>query len=263
MTQQELGRSGTGPGSTSFETQSTTGEARREAGSVVQEARGAARDVADEARRVGERAKSEAAGLVGTVRSQIAEQAEAQKAGVADRVASVASHLHHSADDLRDREGWLADLIDRGARELDGFADELKRRDVRGLLGGVESFAHRHPAVFIGSAVAVGFALSRMVRSGAEESYRGRASYGGGSEVGYAGSGRSYPGAQRVGPTYPSAAEPTAGVGGAAATVGTGSYIDPRNERPDLGPSTTPASSRPVGVTGGNSGTGTGGGSNI
>jgi hypothetical protein len=105
-----------------------------------------------------------------------------------------------------------------------------------------------------------------MVRGGAERDYGGRASYDGGLEADRTGSVRSYPGAQRVGPTYPSAADPVPGAGGSATTAGspgTGSYIDPANERPDLGPSATPISSRPAGVAGNTGGPGTGGGSNI
>lgn len=191
MVQQDHGPAGAGgSGQTSLPNQ---GQIRREAGSVGAEARGAVRDVMDEAKAAGERVKSEAAGLAGTVKQQLASQAEAQKDSVAERIAAVARQVHGAADGLRDQERWLAELMDRGARELDGFAEELRQRDVRSLVGSVESLAHRHPALFMGTAVALGFALTRMVRGGYEGSggQRGR-SYGG-----YAGPDPSYPSVSR------------------------------------------------------------------
>jgi hypothetical protein len=175
MTQHEFGRATTGTtGSDQLATSARqqADQARREAGSVAEEVRGAARDAMGEARRAGEVIKNEATGLAGSVKQHVAAQAEAQKDGVAERVASVAQQFHGAADGLRDREAWLADLVDRGARELDGFAQELRQRDVRSILGGVESLAHRHPALFMGTAVALGFALTRMVRGGAADTAR-------------------------------------------------------------------------------------------
>jgi hypothetical protein len=156
---------------------------------VADEARGAARDVMAEARRTGSALKSEATGLVGEVRQQLASQVESQKDGLADRIAAVAQQVYGTAEDLRGREAWLADLVDRGARQLDEFAADLKHRDVRSVVGGVETLAHRHPALFVGTAVAVGFALTRMIRGGASDvrgeygrSYRGDTSQTYGTE---------------------------------------------------------------------------------
>ena len=39
-----------------------------------------------------------------------------------------------------------------------------------GILGSVEVFARRQPALFVGAAVALGFALTRVVRSGDDPS---------------------------------------------------------------------------------------------
>ena len=56
----------------------------------------------------------------------------------------------------------------RGADELGGIADEIRRNDVAGLLGSVEVFARRQPALFMGAAVALGFALTRFVGAAPE-----------------------------------------------------------------------------------------------
>jgi hypothetical protein len=145
---------------------------------VTQEAEGAARDVMGEARATGSTLADEAKGMAGSLKQGLSAQAEAQKNAVADRMGSVAQHLQHTAEDLRGREAWLAALMERGAREIEGMAEDLKHRDVSGLLGSVEVFARRQPALFMGAAVALGFALTRVARGDAEPYERPSSPYG-------------------------------------------------------------------------------------
>lgn len=237
MTQHDHGQSHAGGADAdrlTAEARAQSDQARREAGSVADEARGAARDVAGEARRAGEAIKQEATGLAGTVKQQLASQAQAQKAQVAERISTVAQHFQHTAEELRGREAWLAELLDRGSRQLDGFAQGLRERDLRSMVGEVENLAHRHPALFMGTAVALGFALSRMVRAGsAEERYRyesERYRYGGAyGSSGYAGAGAS--GYETAGSGYGAAG----GRYESGTTGSTGSYVDEDASRPDVG----------------------------
>src|SRR5512132_3377035 len=68
--------------------------------------------------------------------------------------------------DLRAQEAWLGNLLGRGADELASIAEEMRRNDVAGLLGSVEVFARRQPALFMGATVALGFALTRFIGGG-------------------------------------------------------------------------------------------------
>ena len=131
---------------------------------VGQEAAGAARDVADEARAAGSTLRGEVAGLGDSLKQGLSRQVERQKDGIADRIANIADRAERSADELRDQEAWLASLLGRGARELHGVAEEIRDNDMGDLLDSVEVFARRQPALFTGAAVALGFALSRVVR---------------------------------------------------------------------------------------------------
>jgi hypothetical protein len=196
MMQHDHERAGTGS-DTSGRTSETTrtqaqqagNEARREARGVAEEAKGAAHDVMDEARATGSTLKQEAKGLTGSLKDGLSAQARAQ--------------------------GWLAGLMDRGAQELDSIADDIRRSDVSSLLDSVEVFARRQPALFMGASVALGFALSRVARSGGESrygSYEDRSTYGRG-DYGYGGADDYRPTASRTG----------------------GGYVDDRPERPDLG----------------------------
>ena len=103
-------------------------------------------------------------------------QAEQQKHRIAERIGQLAERVQRSADDLRGDEAWLARLMERGARELGGVADDIARNDVAGILGSAEVFVRRQPALFVGAAVALGFALTRVARSGdqASDRYPGR-----------------------------------------------------------------------------------------
>src|SRR6476659_352701 len=135
---------------------------------AVEQAKGAAQDVADEARGTAQSLKAQAGELVDTVKGSLSAQAEQQKHAVATRIDRVAERVLQAAGDLHGDEAWLSSWLERGAYELSGFADELKRNDVAGLAETVQVFARRQPAVFMGVGVALGFAIARVLRSGSQ-----------------------------------------------------------------------------------------------
>lgn len=143
---------------------------------IADAAKGAAADVMDQARAAGATLQGEAGGLASTLRQGLEAQAEQQKHRIADRIGQLAERVQKSADDLRGDEAWLAQLMERGARELGGVADDIARNDVAGILGSAEVFVRRQPALFVGAAVALGFALTRVARSGddSHDRYPGR-----------------------------------------------------------------------------------------
>jgi len=154
---------------------------------IADAAKGAAEGVMDQARAAGAALQGEAGGLASTLRQGLESQAEQQKHRIADRIGQLADRVQRSADGLRDEEAWLARLMERGARELGGVADDIARNDVAGILGSAEVFARRQPALFVGAAVALGFALTRVVRSGDDPSrgYPGRDRSDTADEFGY------------------------------------------------------------------------------
>lgn len=139
------------------------------AGGVAEQAEGAARDVAEEARAAGASLRREVGGLGSTIKQGLSDQVERRKNGIADRLSTVAERVQATAGDLHEREVWLGSLLGRGASELQGIAEEIRRNDVPGILGSVEVFARRQPALFMGATVALGFALTRFVGAGPVE----------------------------------------------------------------------------------------------
>ena len=126
---------------------------------------GTAEDAADKVRETGR-----------SLRDEATEQAESGKDQLADRLSQTAERVQRSADSVRGEEQWLADLMDRGSRELDSFAGQLKNRDFAGLISSVENFARRQPAAFMGTSVAIGFALGRVARVAAGQASSGQSS---------------------------------------------------------------------------------------
>lgn len=132
---------------------------------VGDEARGLAGDVGREAGKAGETVGAEARRLGSAARDRIESTAEAQKDRLAGRISGVAEQVGRSADGLRDREAWLAELVDAGARELGDIAASLKSHDMESILQAVERFGRRQPALFAGASVALGFALGRAANA--------------------------------------------------------------------------------------------------
>lgn len=144
----------------------SSGSMKGQASGVADEFKGAARDISQEARAAGTSLRDDAVGLGSTLKQGLNDQVERQKNGIADRLSSVAERAQATAADLRENEAWLGNLLGRGAGELQSVADEIRRNDVAGILGSVEVFARRQPALFMGATVALGFALTRFVTAG-------------------------------------------------------------------------------------------------
>ena len=141
-------------------------DAGTSSGGIVEQAKGAVEDVTREARAAGSSVGGEVRGLGSTIKQGLTDQVERRKNGIADRLSVVAERVEQTAGDLRGQEAWLGSLLGRGASELQGIADEIRRNDVPGILGSAEVFARRQPALFMGATVALGFALTRFVGAG-------------------------------------------------------------------------------------------------
>jgi hypothetical protein len=125
----------------------------------VEEAKGAVREAAETARRQGSRLAAEASGIAG-------EAWRERREAAAGEIGSVAGALRQSAETLRsDEHGLTARYVSEAADGLQRLSEAVRGRDVRDLIGEVEDFARRQPAVFLGGAVAAGFVLSRFLKS--------------------------------------------------------------------------------------------------
>lgn len=95
-----------------------------------------------------------------------------QKSHLASSLAGVAESIRQIGDSFGDEEqpygigkltsnysSTLADKIERAS----GYLDD---RDLSQLMGDIEDFAHRNPALFLGGAFALGIVAARFLKSG-------------------------------------------------------------------------------------------------
>ena len=119
-------------------------------------------NVAAQAKEVAGEAADKASSLVGQVKDKAVSAVEGQKAGLADQIDSLAESVHRSGEQLQGKQDWIAGAVERGAAELSTLATSLRENDLSALLGQVQTFARRQPAVFIGAMFVAGFGLARF-----------------------------------------------------------------------------------------------------
>ena len=116
--------------------------------------------------------QDKAAGLLGTAKSMASDAGSKvndtlgdHKSAGAERVKGISGAIRRAADELQDELPPAATYIRRAADEIDSLADAVQRRDVRQLVGDVQSFARRQPAAFLGATVLGGFAVMRLLKA--------------------------------------------------------------------------------------------------
>ena len=100
--------------------------------------------------------------LADDARSGAAEAAESGKDALAERLDDVARAVHRSGEQLEGHQDWMAQLVERGADQLGSLATTLRSNDLQGLFGRIEQLARSQPALFVGAAMAAGFATARL-----------------------------------------------------------------------------------------------------
>jgi hypothetical protein len=118
------------------------------AGQMMQQAQDTAGQAADQARQ------------------QATSFASAQKDKASQSLGSVAQALRQTGQQMGDQgQGPASRLSETAADQLDRMAGYLNARDVSQIVAEVEQFARRQPAIFLGSAFALGFMASRFLKS--------------------------------------------------------------------------------------------------
>lgn len=173
--------------------------AKADAESAATHAREGAHDAAAGIRQRTDELKEQAEGVIDDAKDRARELAGEQKNVAAERLTGFASALRHASSDLDEQgQSMVSGFVRQAADGLEHFSGAMRRNDVDDLMGGIEDFARRQPAVFIGSAVLAGFGIARFMKSSSE---RRRGRYSAESRTGFeagpnygAGPGRTYEG---------------------------------------------------------------------
>ena len=118
-----------------------------------------------EAQRLGEQAREQARHLQRQTTERGTQMLEERKGWVTGEVDAVAHALHRSADELSADGSGAAQYAHWAADALDRVSQHLHQKDVKSLLRETQDFARREPGIVIGGALAVGFALTRFLKS--------------------------------------------------------------------------------------------------
>lgn len=143
--------------------------AKADAEAAASHARGTAEDASASARGTTEKVKERAHGLVDDAKERARAMAGEQKNLAADRVTGFADALRHASSDLDEQgQSLVSGVVRQAADGLERVSGAMRSNDMDDLVGSIEDFARRQPAVFIGSAVLAGFGIARFMKSSSE-----------------------------------------------------------------------------------------------
>jgi hypothetical protein len=120
-------------------------------------------------------------GIVNRVKESASAQLTSQKDRGIDAIGSVTQAVRSTTQKLRDdKHETIAGYVDKAADQIENWSRQLRDKDVDELLSDVQMLARRQPAVFIGSAFAIGLLGARFLKSSRPEStvHRGRSDHG-------------------------------------------------------------------------------------
>jgi hypothetical protein len=139
--------------------QSTTDQAKQQAGNVASTASDQARNVAGEA-------KSQARSLLHETQGQVREQAGQQKQKASGGLRSLSDELRSVADGTGTTQGGMVDDFARQASEkAQELASWIDAREPGDLVHEVRDFARRKPGTFLLGAAVAGVLAGRLTRS--------------------------------------------------------------------------------------------------
>jgi hypothetical protein len=108
---------------------------------------------------------------MGQAGEQIKSRLEETKSSAADNLSGMADAIRSSSQHIRERPDAapvaqkVAGFADSAAEAVQHVSQYLREKNVDEVVTEVEGFARRQPAVFLGSAVALGFLAARFLKS--------------------------------------------------------------------------------------------------
>jgi len=118
---------------------------------------------------VADQAKQQAGQLTDQAKQQATSRLSSQKERASESLVSVAHALRHTGQRLREQDqGTVAQYSDQAADQIERFSGFLRTRDVNELVGEVERFARRQPALFLGGAFTLGLLGARFLKSSSD-----------------------------------------------------------------------------------------------
>jgi hypothetical protein len=104
--------------------------------------------------------------LAQTVRDTTFRKLDEQKARASGTLGSLAGAVRGMTQPLREGgQTGVADYVNQAADNIERWASQLGQQDIEDAVRGVQQFARRQPAVFLGVGFALGVVASRFLKS--------------------------------------------------------------------------------------------------
>ena len=143
-------------------------------GGTTPPAAGAAEVVKDEAQRLASEAKEGTARVASQAREQATQLMDRTRDQTAQRLGSLATALRHAGHSLeRDDAAGFGRYAGIAADQVEKAADYVGGKDLRELVRDTQTFARRHPDLFLGGAFVAGVMLARFIKSSAADTDMG------------------------------------------------------------------------------------------
>jgi hypothetical protein len=184
------------------------GNMQSEQGTAASETIGegaAAGEIKDKPGRVVEDAKNAAGQFAEGLKSKAETAVAERKDTAAQTLGTVAGALRGAAQELENGEvAALGQYAQSAAQQIDKVAGYLREKDLTGLKRDTETFARRHPEVFLGGAFLAGILAARFLKSSRPPATPGEgAGYEGGFAGGYPAGPQTYAGGAQTEPFNP------------------------------------------------------------
>jgi hypothetical protein len=129
---------------------------------------------------------TDARSLMDRARDGAFNKLDAQRERAASGLGSMVDALRESGRNLQGQNATMASYVDGAASQLERFTGGIRERDLNQMVRDVEMFARQRPAIFLGSAFALGLAMARFLKSSESGAMSGS------QERGYSTPGRGY-----------------------------------------------------------------------
>lgn len=124
-------------------------------------------EVGNQAKALAGQARDQAMDLMDRTRQEVRQQAESRGQQMAGTMRTWVQQLSALAEGRPQEAGQMQQYLQDARMRLTSWADRLEQKGPDGLLQDVTRFARRRPGMFLALSAGTGFALGRMVRSGA------------------------------------------------------------------------------------------------
>ena len=125
-------------------------------------------------------AKEETSRIAETAKERVSQTVTQKKDQAAEKVDSVAGALRDVGQKLQAEQMGFGRYAENVAQQADRLSQYLRSHDLESVVRDAQTFARRHPEVFLGGAFVAGMIATRFLKSSAQREHASDEALGGG-----------------------------------------------------------------------------------